>query len=395
MKTILFYLPSVGSHDQALKGMSGISTQNYQNMLRNIRKEIQLADDIGIWGAAFTEHHLHIEGFEVSNNPIMLGLYFGLATKRIKIGQLGNVVPMQNPIRLAEDLAMLDQMLCGRTFVGVARGYQKRWADIMGQIFHVEATTSDASEKDKKNRRMFLEHWEIIKKAWTTDVFSSQTEHWQIPTPDLNFGHAAVKEYGKGQNEDGIITEVGIAPKPFQRPHPPVFMPFSFSADSFRFAAREGMVPVALSTCDDTLADLFRAYQEEAAAAGYNYAKGENLAVFRDVLVLENREEAYHHAARGCGFVWDKWFAPIGFNEGFRKKGQTGAMPKSGDFNYLNEAGFSFVGTPDDVNRKIEQLVKRHGPEYLVAWQFPGPVPHGVQMRSLELWASEIAPNWY
>jgi alkanesulfonate monooxygenase SsuD/methylene tetrahydromethanopterin reductase-like flavin-dependent oxidoreductase (luciferase family) len=360
-----------------------------------MRAEIQLADEIGVWGAGFTEHHFHIEGFEPSNNPIMLGLYFGLHTKRIRLGQLGNVLPMQNPLRLAEDLAMLDQMLQGRTFAGIARGYQKRWAEIMGQVFHVGATASDASEKDQKNRRMFLEHYEILKKAWLNDTFSHHSEHWSIPTPNLDFAHESVATYGKGQDDAGMIREVGIAPKPYQRPHPPLFMPFSFSPDSFRFAAREGIVPIALSTCDETLDDLLNVYQEEAATAGVARAKGENIGVLRDLLVLENREEAYHHAARGCGFVWDSWFAPIGFNEGFRRKGQTGAMPKRGEFEYLNEVGFSFVGTPDDVNRKIEKMVKRHGIEYLVAWQLSGPVPHNIQMRSLELYASEVMPNWF
>lgn len=69
-----------------------------------------------------TEHHFHIEGEEVSTNPVLLNLYFGMQTKNMKFGQLGNVLPSHYPVRLAEDIAMVDQMLGGRTFAGFARG---------------------------------------------------------------------------------------------------------------------------------------------------------------------------------------------------------------------------------------------------------------------------------
>ena len=108
-----------------------------------------------------------------------------------------------------------------------------------------------------KNRRLFLEHYEIIKKAWTNDTFSHKSEHWTIPPEGLNFNHEVVNRFGKGQNADGIITEIGIAPKTFQKPHPPIFQPFSFSEDTFRFCAREGIAPFALATDDDVLSELF------------------------------------------------------------------------------------------------------------------------------------------
>lgn len=394
MKFILFYLPSVGSYSQTLQGMAGIKTQNYQNMLWQVRDQLRFADDAGFWGAAFTEHHFHIEGLEESNNPIMLGLYFGMLTKRMRMGQMANVLPFHNPLRIAEDIAMMDQMLQGRTFFGIARGYQRRWADVLGQTYGVGGTMSDKSETDKRNRDLFLEHYEIIKKAWTTDVFSHESKHWKIPPKDLNFSHDAVRKYGKGQDENGIITEIGIAPKTYQKPHPPIFQPFSFSEETFRFCAREGIAPFALATDDATLEDLFTAYQEEAANSGRKFAKGQNIGIFRDTLVLDDSAEAHKYAAMGNGFVWPAWFAPIGFNEAFRKKGQTGAIPKECDYNYLRQTGFEFVGNADEVNRMIEAMVKQHNPEYFLMWQYPGPIPHHIQMRSLELWATEILPNW-
>jgi len=67
-------------------------------------------------------------------------------TKRIKVGPIGYVLPGWNPMRLALEIAWLDQLTKGRTFVGFARGYQTRWLNQMAQKIHVGATVSDKSE---------------------------------------------------------------------------------------------------------------------------------------------------------------------------------------------------------------------------------------------------------
>jgi alkanesulfonate monooxygenase SsuD/methylene tetrahydromethanopterin reductase-like flavin-dependent oxidoreductase (luciferase family) len=395
MKTILLYLPGVGTAEQVMRGMAGQNTQNYQNMLWALSREIGLADDLGFWGAAFTEHHFHIEGMEVSNNPIMLDLYFGMQTKNIRMGQLANVIPLNNPIRVAEDMAMLDHMLRGRTFFGMARGYQRRWADVIGQHYGVRGTESDQSDNDTRNRELFYENYEVIKKAWTNSTFSHQGKHWKIPTPDLKFPHEAVGLYGRGQTEDGYITEVGIAPQPYQKPFPPIFQPFSFSPETFSFAARENLIPIALSTDDEILEDLFTVYRDETAKMGRDYKMGQNVGVMRHMLVSDDGAEARRYGAMGSGFIWPAWFAPAGFNNGFRKKGDTNPAPLTCDYNYMLESGFELVGTPDEINRRIEALTKKNiSPEYLVALQYSGPVPNYVQMKSLELWATQVAPNW-
>ncbi|MEU2794336.1 LLM class flavin-dependent oxidoreductase [Streptomyces sp. NPDC007100] len=393
MKSILFYLPTVGSHAQIQRGMSGINPRNYQNMLLQLTRQAQAADELGYWGLSFTEHHFHVEGFEVSNNPIMLGLYLGMQTKHIRVGQMANILPFHNPLRLAEDLAMLDHMTRGRTFVGIARGFQKRWAEVMGQVYGVGGTLSDAGESDRRNRALFEEHWEILKKAWTTETFSHSGAQWTIPTKDLEFPFEAVQRFGRGVGEDGVVHEVGIAPKPYQRPHPPVFQPFSFSEDTFRFCAREGVVPILMNTDDQVVRRLMDLYQEEAEAAGHGrLRRGERVGVMKDVLVSRDADEAHHWAARGGGFIFENWFGPMGFTEALRNVGEKG--PIGSDYKTLVDRGLEWVGTPDDINRKIEKLVEHHDPEYLLQCQYSGLIPHDVQMRSLELWATEIAPNW-
>ena len=120
-------------HQGQAEADAGKRTDLYQMMLRELTEQIQYMDGHGYYGTGFTEHHFHIEGEEVSTNPVILDLYFGLKTKHMKFGQLGNVLPSQNPINLAENIAMVSQMLKGRVFAGFARGYQPRWVNVLGQ----------------------------------------------------------------------------------------------------------------------------------------------------------------------------------------------------------------------------------------------------------------------
>src|SRR5499426_1561629 len=131
MRVSLFYLPSIGSRAEIERGMAGLRSDLYQRMLSEIAAQARLADDLGYDSISFTEHHFHVEGFEISDSPVLLDLFVGLQTKRIRVGQLGIVLPAENPLRVAEDIAMLDHMTGGRANAGFARGYQRRWVDVM------------------------------------------------------------------------------------------------------------------------------------------------------------------------------------------------------------------------------------------------------------------------
>ena len=124
MEVGVFYLPSIGNKAEISAGMAGRRTDLYQRMLTNLGEQARYLDEHGYYGIAFTEHHFHIEGEEVSTNPIMLDMFLGMQTKHIRVGRLGLVLPCQNPIRVAEDVAILDQVTKGRAFAGFARGYQ-------------------------------------------------------------------------------------------------------------------------------------------------------------------------------------------------------------------------------------------------------------------------------
>ena len=179
-------------------------------------------------------------------------------TKRIKVGPIGYVLPGWNPLRLALEIAWLDQLTKGRTIVGFARGYQARWLNQMAQKIHVSATASDKSETDRVNREVFEEVFQFLKLAWGDEPFRFKGKHYQYPTPQEGTPWPAAewtREYGfPGEvDEQGRIQKINVVPKPYQRPHPPLFQAFSISEETVRWCAREGIQsddhPAAAGNC--------------------------------------------------------------------------------------------------------------------------------------------------
>ena len=106
---------------------------------------------------ATTEHHFHSEGYETSVAPLLLYADLAARTKRIKFSPLGLVLPAWDPIRAAEEIAVLDHLTKGRVYAGFARGYQDRWVNVLGQQYHVTGAPMDGSAIDKHNRKVYEE----------------------------------------------------------------------------------------------------------------------------------------------------------------------------------------------------------------------------------------------
>jgi alkanesulfonate monooxygenase SsuD/methylene tetrahydromethanopterin reductase-like flavin-dependent oxidoreductase (luciferase family) len=157
-------------------------TERWQRMFKEIVELARIADDLGFYAIHFAEHHLCTEGLEVGSVP-SLYLYVAMNTKNIRVGPVGYVLPGWNPLRLAVEIGWLDQLTQGRTIVGMARGYQTRWLNQMGQKLHIQGTSSDQGEIDKANRRAFEEHFRILKLAWSDEGFTFKGDFWEYPYP--------------------------------------------------------------------------------------------------------------------------------------------------------------------------------------------------------------------
>ncbi len=382
MKVSLFYLPSVGNRAQIEQGMVGLRGELYDQMLSELSAQAKLADALGYDSISFTEHHFHAEGFEISNNPVLLDLYVGMQTKRIRVGQLGIVLPANNPIRVAEDIAMLDHMTGGRANAGFARGYQRRWVDIMAQQTHgihgAQPHQHDAI--DDANRAAFEECYQIIKKAWTEDTLSYEGKYWRVPPGATPWTIAATQKWGRGV-ENGIVKAVSVVPKPVQKPHPPVFQPFASSERSIRWCAAENATAV--------LPPLFPAYEHqlcEIYAEASGKPLGEGMGVLRDIVIADTDEEAKALWRDSGYFCGREWFEPFGFSKGM-------ADPKTGENPDLWENSLALVGSVDTVTRQLERLVKRLPIRWIFAWMYNGLLPHDRLMKIMELFWTKVLPR--
>jgi len=385
VKASLFYLPTVGNRREIEAGMAGLRGDLYQQMLREVLEQVRLADELGYDSVSFTEHHFHIEGFELSNNPVLLDLYVALQTKRIRVGQLGIVLPASNPIRVAEDIAMLDQMTGGRACAGFARGYQRRWVDVMAQQTHGVhgALPHQHDAIDAANRAAFEECFRIIKQAWTEPMLSYQGKYWRIPPGDTPWTLEATLKWGAGV-ENGILKSVGVVPKPVQKPYPPVFQPFASSEASIRWCAREGVTAILPPMHASHEDNLFSVYAEVSGRP-----RGQGMGLLRDVIIADSDAEAIALWKDSGVFSGRAWFEPFGFRKGVMDP-VTGVAPTAEE---SVEKGYALVGTVDTVTRNFERIKRRLPVDWLFCYTYNSLVPHAILMKSIERFWTEVMPR--
>ena len=359
--------------------------------MRTSRRSPKPGDALGYDSIGFTEHHFHIEGFEVSPNPIMLDLYLAMQTERIRVGQLGLVLPAQNPIRVAEDIAMLDHMTGGRALAGFARGYQRRWVDTLAQQIHGvhAAHPGNHDAIDAANRAAFEEHFNIIRQCWTEEMVEYKGHAWQIPPDGTPWDIEATRLYGKGVDEDNIVRQVGVVPKPLQKPHPPLFQPFASSERTIRWCAREGITAILPPMYPELQNRLYEVYQEEAASVGRDLKPGEGLGVLRDVIITDTDEEAMELWRHSAAFAGGAWFAPFGFAEALRPPNGEIMTPEQ-----QLENGLLFAGTLDSVKRQVQAMMDVTPVSWIFMWQYNGLLTQGQILRSMEDFSEKVLPEF-
>ncbi len=382
MKLSLFYLPSVGSRAQIEQGLAGLRPELYAQMLRELSEQARLGDALGYDSISFTEHHFHVEGFEISNNPVLLDLFVGMQTQRIRVGQLGIVLPAQNPIRVAEDIAMLDHMTGGRANAGFARGYQRRWVDVMAQQTHGihGALPHQHDAIDDANRLAFEECFQIVKRAWTEDWLDYQGRYWRIPPGETPWTLETTAKWGGGVR-DGVVRAVSVVPKPLQKPHPPLFQPFASSERSIRWCAEEGVTAILPPLHPVREQALFELYAEVSGKP-----LGQGIGVLRDVIIADTDDEAQALWRDSSTFAGAAWFEPFGFSQGF-------AHPTTGELPDFMNTGLALVGTADTVTRQLETLLQRLPAQWIFAWTYIQLIPHAKLMKSIEQFWTKVLPR--
>ena len=413
MKFMLFVLPTVPGTLEERKRLRPIGRNNerYQQMLAELRQLAVFADEAGFDVFATTEHHFHSEGYETSVAPLLLYADLAARTKRLKFAPLGLVLPSWDPLRAAEELAVLDHLTQGRLYAGFARGYQDRWVNVLGQQYHVTGAPMDGSAIDNHNRKVYEENLKVIKKAWTEETVHYKGDYYQIPFPfeeGIKRWPVAewTREYGApGEvDEHGVIRKICVVPKPYQQPHPPLFQPFSVSETTIRSTASGGIVPWILVSYPPEFRRLCDVYQKVAGEAGRSLRLGESVGAFRAVHFGRTEAEAVAllRSTNYAGF--NHYFGGFGFWEAFRTLADDAKysrdpytpLPQSEwTLERMRDVKYALAGTVDQVKREIDALHRLGGDGELewFGWFFDqGFMPMDEEMRQLELFAKHIIP---
>ena len=269
MKFHLMQTGVIGRRHELEAGMAGQRPELYQRFMAEVKGYVQIADELGYESYCSPEHHLQIRGLEITKHPGMLGLFVGSHAKRLKAGLLGYVLPTHNPVRVAEEIATLGHMLPGRLIVGFTLGYHARWVDADASVRGVDATNvlhaKAKNEQDATNREIFEESVGIVKKAWQNAMFSYKGKDWEYPPVGGWAGHPGYAEFGSGQDENGIVQEIGIAPRQFTNPHPKLYGAIAYPMRTVDMRAREGGKQVVFANDLDFCDALWNAIHRDRA----------------------------------------------------------------------------------------------------------------------------------
>lgn len=333
-------------------------------------EQLVACERLGYDGIIVNEHHQNAFGTIAA--PNVWAAYLAARTSRIRIGIVGNALPLHlNPLRVAEEVAMVDIISGGRIISGHVRG--------MGAEYH------SSGQNPTVSKARFWEAHDLIIKAWTSDgPFTWQGEHYNIE-------HA------------------NIWPKPLQQPHPPIWLPGTGSTDTIDEAAKRRIPYMQTTTSNHVTKKSFETYRRICAEKyGYEASPGQ-LARVVPTYVAETDEQArrefmphvmwfFHTGLR----IPMHHLLPPGYNtaESFLRaiKGRMAAGVKDFwqlSFEELIDLGYIIVGSPQTVVDKYAEQQEQYGLGAMIsAGGHLGSMPHWMVMKNMQLMAEEVMPHF-
>ena len=332
-------------------------TVHQSRIYGEILEQAQYAEQLGFESLWIAEHHSSRYGIFPSLMPILA--HIAAQTKTIRLGAGVSVLPFHHPVRLAEEAAMVDLLSKGRLNLGVGRGS----ADYEYGNFKIEFESRD----DR-----FREVLDIILGLWTTEDFTYHGRYYQV---------------------DGIT----IAPRPLQKPHPPVHVAVSRTAASIDIAVARDMpiLTTYFTPVDDTLA-LMRLYSERCAASG-KVSQMTEMPFFRFMYLSEDEKEANEFPEKAITWVRDIGAYRRTITHGDEINMDLEHWKKTREDEprtYQAELENNYFCTPEQCIDRIAVLQSQHGISYFGANFAFGSMPHDKVMASMKLFADEVMPKF-
>ncbi|HEY8475647.1 MAG TPA: LLM class flavin-dependent oxidoreductase [Chloroflexota bacterium] len=333
-------------------------------------------DRLGFDGVGFNEHHTSPYG--LMNSPNLMAASVAQRTRRLQLLIYSNLLPLHNPLRLAEELAMLDCLSNGRIIAGVARGIPREY-----KVYNIPLAES---------RARFEEAWEILRGLWTEEVFSYEGRFW-------------------------TFRDVAIWPRPVQQPHPRVWVPVTSSKETIEWAARNN-IPITPGfgiggTRRGVQEDVIRYYARQLRAHGHQITP-DHLIISMDVYLADSKEQAVREAGPYALYFYQTLFSHGNITETALQARE--GYVSSNAHDYLrpeNRAAASGEreryrgmtlerlreqveempwGTADEVRQRIIAEAERAGANTVLVSLNRGAMPHEMFMEQIRRFAREVLP---
>jgi len=322
-----------------------------------------LAEPLGFDSLFALEHHF--TGYAMSPAPTQLLAYYAGRTRRITLGTAVIVLPWHDPVRVAEQIALLDIMCGGRCLFGFGRGA----ASVEYAGFRVPM---------EEARPRFVEAAKIVVKALTDDVFEWDGEFFKIP-------------------------RTSIRPRPISHPERR-FYASSVSPESAEVMARLGFgVLVVMQNEWPKAAEDIERYRQIAAGVGHTPRPP---IILTNISVADSREEAQERAVTYLSRKWDSIDNHYHFSDGHLASvkgyefygGMAKTYSKMKDESFRKKATefyvkIQIVGTPDDCVQQVAELHRLTGVDHLVTEFAFGGMPHEQAERNMRLFADRVMPT--
>ena len=334
---------------------ASMDPQNDQKIIGETLREAQLCDSLGMEMLWLAEHHF--DGICAYVDPVTFAAALAASTRQIHIGFAVAQMSLHHPVRMAEQMALIDNISQGRLVVGLGRGTAYNIYDYQGYGI-------DPAEAYER----LLEAEEIMIKAWTTENYEHKGKYWNVRLPLLR-------------------------PRPYTKPHPFIVRACS-SEEAMLGMAREGrpfLMNIQSNEVTKHRMDLYRKTMSESGFDDETVARNvDDTWVWRNIFVAETDAEAERLALEPFRIQQE-------FRQAMRKKvyEQQGLLLKQDAAPAArNQVQHSLLcGSPDTVAEAIAEIDKIGVGGLILVFRL-GPMPYEVAENSIRLFMQKVAPQF-
>jgi len=331
-----------GIFDHVDRRSAGPLTEFFEDRLKLAEKY----DEKGFYAYHSAEHHATTLGMACSPSVYMSAL--AQRTHELKFGPLVYCLPQYHPIRLFEEICMLDQMSGGRFQLGVGKGISEIESSYYG--LEIDKVTS-----------IYQEYFQILIKAMTVDELTFEGEHFSV---------------------EGMPIELA----PVQKPHPPIWAGLG-NPEAISWPA-ENRINIITNHNAETVRKITDAYRREWEEFGYDSEELPLLGMTRLMVIAETDEKALVIGRR----MYDIWYKSF-MKLWWRHNKTPPLAPVTEEFDEMISGGKAIVGTPNTVKKILDEHIEQSGVNYMVCRFAFGDVTYDEAAYSIDAFAEMYLSN--